>query len=238
MGLADLHLHTVYSFDGTALVPQVLQRACQVGLDVIAITDHDRIEGALQAFSMAPAYGIEVIPGIEITTAEGDLLGLFIHKPIPPGRPLAETILRVGEQGGLCIVPHLQASGLGMKSVSLSTLLRALSYPEVGDYLVGIEVYNATALDQKSIAAALAHGMTVGLNLALVGSSDAHVVSAIGLGVTYFPGHTAGDLLQALRARTTSVVRQSPWSSMRILGTWALDYVGSLGVRLRLSSSG
>ena len=48
MGLADLHMHTVYSYDGTASVPAVLARAKQVGLDVIAITDHDEIMGALR----------------------------------------------------------------------------------------------------------------------------------------------------------------------------------------------
>jgi predicted metal-dependent phosphoesterase TrpH len=53
MGLADLHIHTVYSYDGTASVPAVLARAKQVGLDVIAITDHDEIRGALRAFELA-----------------------------------------------------------------------------------------------------------------------------------------------------------------------------------------
>ena len=80
MGLADLHLHTIYSYDGTASLSAVLSRAKQLGLDVIAITDHDEIAGALKAMEMAPNYGVEVIPGIEITTSEGDLLALFIQK--------------------------------------------------------------------------------------------------------------------------------------------------------------
>ena len=103
MGLADLHIHTVYSYDGTASVPAVLARAKEVGLDVIAITDHDEIMGALNAFAMAPKYGVEVIPGIEITTAEGDLLALFVTKKIKPGRWLIETILDVGEAGGIAL---------------------------------------------------------------------------------------------------------------------------------------
>ncbi|HEY9527920.1 MAG TPA: PHP domain-containing protein [Anaerolineales bacterium] len=69
MGLADLHMHTVYSYDGTASVPAVLARTKQVGLDVIAITDHDEIRGALKAVELAPRFDIEIIPGIEITTA-------------------------------------------------------------------------------------------------------------------------------------------------------------------------
>src|SRR5512138_3422583 len=103
MGFADLHIHTIYSYDGTASVPAVLARAKQIGLNVIAVTDHDEIKGALKAFELAPSFGIEVIPGIEITTAEGDLLALFVTQRIEPGLPLMETILKVGEAGGICI---------------------------------------------------------------------------------------------------------------------------------------
>src|SRR5688572_2797145 len=97
MGLADLHIHTSYSCDGTASVPAVLAHAKQVGLNVVAITDHDEIKGSLQAFELAPQFGIEVIPGMEITTAEGDLLALFVTEKIKPGLSLIETILKVGE---------------------------------------------------------------------------------------------------------------------------------------------
>jgi hypothetical protein len=72
MGLADLHMHTIYNYDGIALVSAVLTRAKQVGSDVIAITGHDEIKGALKALEFAPGYGVEVILGIEITTAEVD----------------------------------------------------------------------------------------------------------------------------------------------------------------------
>ena len=83
---------------------------------MIAITDHDQIIGALKAFEMAPESEIEVIPGIEITTAEGDLLALFVTQKIKPGRWLIETILDVGEAGGICIAPHPMAKGTGMKA--------------------------------------------------------------------------------------------------------------------------
>ena len=59
MGLADLHIHTIYSYDGTASIPAVLECAKQVGLDVIAITDHDEIRGALKAFDLAPRHGMK-----------------------------------------------------------------------------------------------------------------------------------------------------------------------------------
>ena len=84
MGLADLHMHTIYSYDGTASLSAVLSRAKKLGLDVIAITDHDEIAGALKAMELAPNYGVEVIPGSEITTADGDLLAFFIKKKWMP----------------------------------------------------------------------------------------------------------------------------------------------------------
>ncbi|HLA08610.1 MAG TPA: PHP domain-containing protein [Anaerolineales bacterium] len=71
MGLADLHIHTICSYDGTASVPAVLARAKKIGLNVIAITDHDEIAGSLKARGLASKYSVEVIPGIEITTPEG-----------------------------------------------------------------------------------------------------------------------------------------------------------------------
>jgi DNA polymerase III alpha subunit len=68
MGLADLHIYTTFSFDGTSTVSAVLKKAVEVGLDVIAITEHDEIQGSLDALALAPAYGIAVIPACEVTT--------------------------------------------------------------------------------------------------------------------------------------------------------------------------
>lgn len=234
MGLADLHIHTIYSYDGTASVPAVLARAKQVGLDVIAITDHDEIKGALQAFDLAPEFGIEVIPGIEITTAEGDLLGLFVTEKIEPGLPLIETIIKVGEAGGICIAPHPMARGMGMKSLSTASILQALHHPGVSRILIGIETYNATTLDRESNQ----HAQTLVAehpDIAQIASSDAHTLQAIGLGATEFPGHTAAELLDALWIGTTDVRRGAELSSARILGTWAINYIISAPARVSIA---
>ena len=71
MGLADLHIHTICSYDRAASVPAVLARAKKIGLNVITITDHDEIAGSLKARELASKYSVKVIPGIEITTREG-----------------------------------------------------------------------------------------------------------------------------------------------------------------------
>lgn len=232
MGLADLHMHTIYSYDGTAAVPAVLRRAHEVGLDVIAVTDHDEIAGALEALELAHHFGVVVIPGIEITTAEGDLLALFVTEIIPKGLSLVETVLKVRELGGVCIAPHPTAGGMGMKSLSVSAIARALRNPEVAETLIGIEAYNATALDRVGISTARL--MTSHLHLTSVGNSDAHVLDAIGLGATEFAGTGAAALLSALRNGQTNIRRQKEWNTIRIIGSWAVNYVGSLFTRLAM----
>ncbi len=230
MGLADLHLHTVYSYDGTASLAAVLSRAKQIGLDVIAITDHDEIKGALKALELAPNYGVEVIPGSEITTADGDLLALFIREKVQAGLSLVETVLRVRELGGICIAPHPMAGGMGMKSLSGRTILKALRIPEIAETLIGIETYNGTAIDR--ISNHYANILASRLKIARTGNSDAHTVDTMGFGVTEFEGRTATDLLSALRNKTTKVRKQAEWNALRIISSWGIRYVESAFSRI------
>lgn len=239
MGLADLHLHTIYSYDGTASLAAVLTRAKQIGLDVIAVTDHDEIRGALKAMELASSYGVEVIPGIEITTADGDLLALFVTEKVMPGLSLVETVLRVRELGGVCIAPHPMAGGMGMKSLKAKTILKALRNPQVRETLIGIETYNGTSFDRISnhSASLLANR----LKIARTGSSDAHIIDTIGFGATVFEGTTASDLLAALKNRKTRIRKQDEWTRSRIIISWLFNYLGSLALRLntfRLRGSG
>ena len=235
MGLADLHVHTIYSYDGTASVTAVLKRARQIGLDVIAITDHDEINGSIKALELASKYDVEVIPGVEVTTAEGDLLALNVKKSIPRGLPLIDTVLIAGELGGFCIAPHPMAGGLGMKSLSAYSILRALRNPDVAKVLIGIETYNATAIDRMSNH--YARILAGRLGIAQVACSDAHVVEAIGLGATRFEGQTAKDLLESLKKGNVQHSMQKEWSSLRILGSWAANYLGSAFTRLAGAAS-
>jgi len=230
MGLADLHIHTIYSYDGTASVHAVLRRAYQIGLDVIAITDHDEIAGSLKALELAPNYGLEVVPAIEVTTAEGDLLTLNVTEKIQRNLSLIETVLKVRELGGFCIAPHPMAGGMGMKSLSAYSILKALHNPEGAQTLIAIETYNATAIDKMSnhYAGVLADQ----LNITQTASSDAHVVEAIGLGATEFDGYTTQDLLTALQTGEIRQRKQKEWNSIRILGSWAANYIGSAFTRL------
>jgi predicted metal-dependent phosphoesterase TrpH len=232
MGLADLHIHTIYSYDGTASVPAVLRRAKELGLNVIAITDHDEIAGALEAMKLASTYGIQVIPGIEITTA--DLLAYNITEKVPPQLSVEETILRVGALGGFCIAAHPMASGMGMNSLNAISIVKILRNPKLARIFVGMETYNATAIDRLSNQSARL--LAKGLPIARLGNSDAHILSAIGLGATEFAGTTAVELIHAIKNRKTRIRKQKQWTAVRILGLWAVNYLGSVYARLTMNT--
>lgn len=204
MGKADLHIHTTYSYDSSCTVPAVLEWASSAtGMDVIAITDHDALDGAFEAMDLAPRFGIEVIPGCEITTREGHLLALFLERPVPPGRSLVETVLRVADQGGIGIAAHptaVLAHGLSQQALRL-----ALRDPDVQKGLVGIETWNTGVFYQGSNREA--QRMNSELMLSPTGGSDSHVFWTIGFGYTQFAGCTAQDLHQALLAHATTAHR-------------------------------
>jgi predicted metal-dependent phosphoesterase TrpH len=222
MGLADLHVHTNYSFDGTASVLAVLQHAKRIGLSVIAITDHNEINGALEAIDLAPMIGIEVIPGIEISTAEGDLLVLNVTQKIERDRSLIETLFKVGELGGICIAPHPMDARYRTHSLGPHRIMKALQDRNAASVLIAIETYNATILNKASND--YARIFAEHLEIAQTGSSDAHVLNAIGLGRTQFPGHTHTELLAALRNRVTVPQKNEEWNAVQILGSWVMNY--------------
>src|SRR5690242_8030491 len=101
----DLHCHTAASFDCLASPESVVKAAASRGLTHLAITDHDRIEGALRARDVAPA-GLAIIVGEEVKTSDGDLVALFLERAVPPGMSARDTIAAVREQGGMVGIPH------------------------------------------------------------------------------------------------------------------------------------
>jgi len=199
MGFADLHTHSLYSYDGICDVTAILERAKDIRLDVIAVTDHDSMGGVAEALCLAPQYGVEVIPGMEISTGEGHLLAYWIQQPIPAGMSLVETLRRVKAQGGIATAPH--PSGRGACSLSFAAIESALAEPDLRDTLVGIEAFNAGLIltgQNGTIAASAAR-----LPLAQVANSDAHSLCYIGQGSTGFDGRSAEDLRAALLQHRT-----------------------------------
>src|SRR5918998_305392 len=101
----DLHCHTRASFDSLASPAAVVRLAAERGLTHLAIPDHHRLDGALAARAAAPP-GLTVIVGEEIRSLAGDLIALFVERPVPPGLSAVEAIAAVREQGGLIGIPH------------------------------------------------------------------------------------------------------------------------------------
>jgi predicted metal-dependent phosphoesterase TrpH len=221
MGFADLHIHSSFSWDGIVPVASILAYVAKsTDMQVVAISDHNRIEGALEAVALAPNYGLEVVPGCEISTAEGHLLALFVTQVIPAGLSLTETILRVGALGGLCVAPHPMAGKIS-QSLSEEAIIRALQNPQVRDIFVGMESYNAGNVGWLYRDGNLRAGrLAQRLRLAQLGASDAHMLPSIGSGKTSFPGKTAQDLRQALIQRQTRAVQGRTPGAVQWLGRW------------------
>lgn len=104
----DLHNHTAFSSDGAMTPAELLDEAKAKGLGCIAVTDHNTVEGAMQTVALSEADpGLpRVIPGIEVASAAGDIIGLYVREAVPPGLPLDETIALIRRQGGVVYLPH------------------------------------------------------------------------------------------------------------------------------------
>ena len=190
---ADLHIHSTHS-DGTGTIPAIMEYvATQTDLKVIAITDHNTIEGALFAKELEDLYDIEVVIGEEVSTTEGHVLGLFLTEEIPQGLTPLETIRRISDQGGIAIIPHPFSSRGIFGPFGRSSFTAALSELAFN----ALEVYNSVPYLgwANRVAAKMFRG---GHGIAAVGGSDAHMVHSVGRGYTLFRGKTAEDLRRSI----------------------------------------
>jgi hypothetical protein len=200
---ADIHIHTTCS-DGL-MSPEALVEyvATRTDLRVIAVTDHETVEGAQIARAYAEHFRrdfghLEVVVGAEITSAECDILALFIEKDIPRGLSAAETIARIHEQNGIAIAPHPYAFVMPMLGIpgmrGAGNRIQTLPFDAV-------ETRNAapTELFTNWLTA---YQNRKGQRLAETGGSDTHYLPTVGSTYTWFPGQTAADLRMALENKT------------------------------------
>jgi len=205
LGKADLHIHSDYS-DGRPSVQEILDYVQdKTDLDVIAITDHDTIEGAkiAQQLIKQKRYRFAVIVGEEITSKEGHILGLFLTEKIEPGLEVGTTIKKIHEQGGVAVASHpFMHTRWRNPNMNIMDGIGLISLMKEKDEIDGIEVVNATpTLGEENLSADFIN-KTVLLR-AETGSSDAHIVEAIGKGYTLFEGKTAHDLKEAILSAQT-----------------------------------
>ncbi len=185
----DLHCHSKGSFDCLSDPRDVVNAAHDRGLTHLAITDHDRIDVALEARDIAPA-GLTIIVGEEVKTAAGDLICVFLEKAIPPGLSAVETIAAVREQGGLVGLPHPfdRMRGSLLRDASMASLVPLVDW---------VETHNARVVgrgNEDAQAFSLEHGLPG------VAVSDAHSIMEVGVAYTALDGDpsTPAGLLAAL----------------------------------------
>ena len=185
----DLHVHTTYSSDGKCTVARAVEIACAKGLSGIAIVDHNNISGHGEAKKYSKD-GFLVIPGIEISSTEGHIIGLGINQPIKKDLPAKETVELINEQGGMAIAAHPFA------------LLRkpGLVYKTKFDAIEGL---NSRAL---LLSNPLAQRFAKKNGIPMVAGSDAHRCEEIGLAHTSLDSELKLDsVLKEIKKGGTSI---------------------------------
>jgi predicted metal-dependent phosphoesterase TrpH len=194
---ADLHCHSSASFDSLSGPETLIRNARRFGLTHLAITDHERIDGALRARDLAASGReeprVQVIVGEEVRTTGGDLIGLFLERAVAPGQSPMDTAAAIHEQGGLVGVPHpfdrfRSSAGSLADEATMTELSQSVDY---------IEIHNARAVGAANHRAAeLAHALSV----PGAASSDAHSALEVGVAYTILRGgfSTAAELRELL----------------------------------------
>jgi len=187
----DLHIHTKYSYDGSASPESIVRQAAREGLDGIAITDHDTIKGALKALRYSRKYGIDVVPGVEVKSSVGDVLCYYVTEEIR-SRDFFELADEVKSMGGIVSIAHPFTGGMIRRKARVDFL----NLPKGVD---AVECFNARMVCAS--ANRKARQVTEKARLAMTAGSDAHFLSEVGRASTVFEG----DLASAIRNRKTDV---------------------------------
>jgi predicted metal-dependent phosphoesterase TrpH len=162
----DLHVHTCYSLDSLITPREVVTYSRRRGLDGVAITDHNTLKGTLRL----KTGSIIIVPGIEISTLNGHLLGLNVNTPIAAKLDIEETICRIHEAGGIAVAPHPFAFYKSPPSRQIN------SYD-------AIEVMNASSTPFQLLTS-LSKKFAARLGLPQTAGSDSHYAPEIGAAYT------------------------------------------------------
>lgn len=206
----ELHCHSEHSHDGVDPVEEMLAHAEAVGLDGIAITDHDTIDGSLEAVDRADAYDLVALTGVEVSSAAGHVLGIGVDREIPRGQSFAATVADIHDAGGVAVVAHpyqtLRKGVLADESVDPADLTIADA----------IETYNSRFLTGRTNrqAARLAER----LDIPATAGSDAHVAEMVGKATTLVDAEPDPEaILTAIREGRTRIDggRTPLWVTLR-----------------------
>ncbi len=195
MPLFDMHMHSRHSFDGVMAPAHIVALARRRGLAGIAVSDHDSLTGGLRARDANRDPDFLVIVGMEVATEVGDILGLFLSRPIVSRRSL-DVVAEIHAQGGVAILPHPYAHHKDLTPPLLSQL-------------DGVEIYNGR--DKRDYSAQTMAEFVQPYGLATVANSDAHLYWEIGRACTEvdLDRPTAETLRAAILARRCRPVRRA-----------------------------
>jgi hypothetical protein len=221
---ADLHIHTYFSNrsnsvtwgvvgrymkDSVIRVTQVLESARAAGLDAISITDHDTVEGTLEAMRIANDYGITVIPGVEISAQEGHLLAYGITQDIPRGMSVLQTVAEVHKRGGIVVPAHpFHFQGIFFPH-------RVAAYD--AHMFDAVEVFSAfCGLSKKAALYAQTH------HIPQIVGTDSKWITSIGKSYTRIESNSrsVSDILQAIKSGKTSFVIDRNYSPLKHILTY------------------
>jgi predicted metal-dependent phosphoesterase TrpH len=165
---ADLHVHTVYSADSLITFEELVFYAKKRGLTAVAVTDHDRIDGALK---IARETDFLVIPGVEVSSRNGHVVGLNIQEPVPKGLSSDETVERIHAAGGLAVACHPFALFKGSLGKYANAKFDAVETINASAFPFGRSVRKAEEVAER-------------FGLPRVAGTDAHYAPAIGYAYT------------------------------------------------------
>jgi predicted metal-dependent phosphoesterase TrpH len=202
---ADFHTHTCFSHDAHQTPRELVDRARELNIDRVAITDHHTLDGALRARDLDPE---RIIVGEEITTrCHTDVIGLYLTKRIAPRLRLEQVIDEIRAQGAVVYLPHPFAYLRNVRE----RFDRALPFADI------VEVWNSrafyTAWNHRATEEVRKRGMPE------AGGSDAHFSVELGRAMTLLPNFSDA---QTLKAAAQSARAQHDGR------TYALPHVGSV----------
>jgi len=193
----DLHVHTRYSHDSATTLDEIVACSKKRGLDGVAITDHDVVEGALKLAQKVKE--LIVIPGVEVSTSRGHVLALNMTKPVPTELSPFETIQIIHEAGGIAVAAHPTVFYKGLRG-------------QVNPDFDAVEVINASAFP-FFLSTYLSRKLAVKLNLPQTAGSDAHYASEIGLAYTVVDAEPeVNEIVHAIKkGATVPCGKPIPW---------------------------
>lgn len=198
---------------------EVVRQADRSGLAGIALTDHDTIRGWRQAESEARMRGLVFIPGMEISTTRGHVIGLGLTDRVPPGLPVEETVDMIRAQGGISVAPHpfdVRGDGIRFDMAKCDA----------------IEVFNGLSMDR--LPNSFCRWKSKDLINPKVGGSDSHMLETIGLVRNWIEADDLDGVLREIRAGRVRIEEgyipvglAVEWARQRLIGSYmdAVSYV-------------